>query len=110
MFIGTFYNGLDNSLSVILETNKSGSWAPYGSLSTITRMIVADEDGGWTIDSNSAATAFDWATEAKPGEVIFDFAGQSVSAGTYTCYVKIYDAARTNGFIWDYVDIEFVTI
>ena len=98
----TVYNGRDNSVDLLLKADGTAQ-----NLSFVTRMRVMDKDGSWSVDSSTAPTAFDW-TAATTGKVELSFGGQSITAGTYICYLVVYDASHTNGINWGEFVLEVI--
>jgi len=98
----TVYNGRDNSVDLLLKADGAAQ-----NLSFVTRMVVMDKAGAWTVDSSTAPTAFDWTT-GTTGKVELSFGGQSITVGTYVCYLIVYDASHTNGINWGEFVLEVI--
>ena len=96
------YNGKDNTIDVLL---KEGGDAV--DLSAVTRMVLKDLGGEWTIDYDTAPSAFDWDTGVT-GKVIIALGDQSITAGKYWVRLIVYDAVNTNGIVWGNEEDEFV--
>ena len=89
----------DNTVDLLLKMDGVAQ-----DLSSVTRMIVAEENGVWDVDSSDYASAFNWTT-GTTGKLILDLAvalgTESVSASDYRVRLVVYDPTNTNGIIWD---------
>lgn len=93
------YLGKDNTIDLLLKADGSAQ-----DLSSVTRMIVKQDDGDWEVDYNTYNSAFDWAP-GTTGKVILDLAAalaaESVSADEYIVRLIVYDPPNTKGIVWD---------
>ncbi len=93
------YLSRDNTVDLLLKTDGVAQ-----DLSSVTRMIVKQEDGTWAIDSQTYGSAFDW-TPGVTGKLILDLAAalatENVSAGTNVVRLVVYDPTNTDGIVWD---------
>ena len=104
MITETVYNGYDNTIDLLLKSDSSGSMAAQD-LSAVTRMVLevgtaADPDAEATVDSDTAASAFDWTTTGVTGKVVVALGDQSLTAGSYVARLIVYDATYTGGLVW----------
>lgn len=88
------YNDRDNTIDLLLKADGSAQ-----DLSSVTRMVLKDTDGGFTIDSDTAPSAFDWNT-GTTGKVIMALGGQNLTAGTCICSLIVYDPTNDDGIHW----------
>ena len=93
-FTEHIYNGRDNTIDLLLKADGSAV-----DLSSITRMVLYDVAGGWTVDSDESSGSFDWTT-GTTGKVIIDAGGAGITAGDYWVKLRVYDATNTNGIVW----------
>jgi hypothetical protein len=99
----TVYLGHDNYVSRILQLNS----VAY-SLAAVTRITLTV--GTKLIDSdNGASDPIRWFKDGySTGEVRFYLGAETITAGSYSCPLVIYDATNTTGIVWDTVPIQFV--
>lgn len=92
------YLNRDNTVDLLLKADGVAE-----DLTAVTRMIVKQEDGDWSVDSDTYPSAFDWAP-GTTGKVILDLAAalaaEDVSAGKYISRLVVYDPSNTNGIVW----------
>ena len=98
------YNDFDNTLDFILKSDGTAQ-----SLADLTQVKLIDVEGTFEIDSALSASAFDW-TSLTTGKLIMKLGHESVAAGTYTCWLVLFDATNTEGVVWGTVDLRFVDI
>jgi len=94
------YLSRDNTVDLLLKADGVAQ-----NLSSVTRMIVKQENDDWAIDSDVYSDAFDWAPGVT-GKVILDLAdamaagNENVPAATYMVRLVVYDPTNTNGVVW----------
>jgi len=92
------YNNRNNTIDLLLKSDGTAQ-----DLSAVSRMILKDVGGSWTVDHNVAPgdVAFDWSpTPAVTGKVIIALGAQSITAGKYRCRLVVYDPTNTSGIAW----------
>jgi hypothetical protein len=95
------YNSSDNTNDLLLKADGAAV-----DLSSVTRMILYDVDGGWSIDESDSASdsVFDRDTGVT-GKVIIALGDQGITAGRYRCRLKVYDPTNTSGIVWGHKGI-----
>ena len=88
------YNDRDNTNDLLLKADGVAV-----DLSTVTRMIVEDVDGSFSVDENTSPSAFNRDTGVT-GKVIIALGGESITAGKYIVRLIVYDPTNTSGLIW----------
>lgn len=92
------YLSRDNTVDLLLKADGSAQ-----DLSSVTRMIVKQNDGDWEVDYDDYAAAFDWITGIT-GKVILDLAAalatEGVAADEYIVRLIVYDPTNTGGIVW----------
>ena len=92
--IETVYNDRNNTVDLLLKADGTAQ-----ALDTITRMLVVDQAGTFTIDSDVSPDAFDW-DPGTTGKVLLSLGDESVVAGAYECWLILYDPTNTDGIVW----------
>ena len=88
------YLNRDNTFDRQLKTDGAAQV-----LTAVTRMIVEDIGGRFTVDSNIESSAFDW-DNPTTGHVIFNFGDVSLPAGIYQVRLIVYDPTNPDGIVW----------
>ncbi len=90
------YNSRNNSIDLLLKSDGTAQ-----DLSAVTRMILKDVGGDWTVDYTIAPgdVAFDWAPGVT-GKIVISLGAQSITAGKYRCRLIVYDPTNTSGIVW----------
>ena len=98
------YNDRNNTIDLSLKADGT-----VVDLSSVTRMIIEDIAGGWSVDYDVAPgnVAFDWSTGIT-GKVILSLGAQSLTAGTYSVRLIVYDPSNTDGIVWGDQDDQFI--
>lgn len=95
----TVYLNRDNTVDLLLKADGVAQ-----DLSSVTRMILKEENGVWSIDSQTYGSAFNW-NPGTTGKVILDLAAaladQSVTTGSNVVRLVVYDPSNTDGIVWD---------
>jgi hypothetical protein len=86
------YLGRDNTVDLLLKADGSAQ-----DLSGVTRMVLVV--GETEIDSDLSPDAFDWDT-GTTGKVVLALGDESLSEGTYTAWLVVYDASNPDGIVW----------
>lgn len=100
--IETVYNGRDNTIDLLLKADGVAQ-----DLSTVTRMVVAEQDDAFSVDSATSPDAFDWAT-GTTGVVVFAFGGEGITAGYHQCRLIVYDPTNANGVVWGSIKLTVI--
>lgn len=82
------YLGRDNTVDLLLKADGSAQ-----DLSGVTRMVLVVGDA--EIDSD----AFDWDT-GTTGKVVLALGDETISEGTYTAWLVVYDGSNPDGIVW----------
>ena len=98
----TVYNGRDNTNDLLLLADGSAQ-----DLGPVTRMVLSERSGLFSIDSQSAPAAFDWST-GTTGKVILSLGDQAIAAGTHVCRLIVYDPTNPDGIVWGQVLLKVV--
>ena len=96
------YNDRNNTIDLLLKANDTAV-----DLSSVTRMIIADVNGGWSVDENDSPDAFDRDTGVT-GKVIISLGEEDITAGKYRVRLTVYDPTNTDGVIWENPDDTFI--
>ena len=96
------YLDRDNTVDLLLKADGSAQ-----DLSAVTRMVLADVGGKFTVDSAVSASAFDWDT-GTTGKVIIDIGGEDLPAGVYTVRLILIDPTNSNGNVWGDFELTIV--
>lgn len=92
--VETVYIDRNNTIDLLLKADGAAQ-----DLSPVTRMVLSDRAGIFTIDSDQVAGAFDWNT-GTTGKVIMALGDQGLAAGTYICNLILYDPTNSDGINW----------
>ena len=95
------YNDRDNTVDLLLKADGVAQ-----DLSAVTRMVVADKQGIFEIDSNLMPSAFDWDSETT-GKVVLTLGHSDIASGTYVCRLIVYDLSNTEGIMWGELVLRF---
>lgn len=93
MITETVWLDHDNTIDLVLTADGSAV-----DLSSVTKMELEIGDDT-IIDSATSADAFDWSE--GDGKLILALGGETITAGTYTATLIVYDATNTDGIVWD---------
>jgi hypothetical protein len=93
------YLDRDNTNDLLLKADGAAV-----DLSAVTRMVIADVAGAWSVDSDTSPAAFDWTT-GTTGKVVLAFGHEGIPAGTYICNLIVYDPDNDNGIHWRRISI-----
>jgi hypothetical protein len=99
------YQGRDNSVDLLLLADGVAV-----ALDAVSRMVLADLGGAWTVDSQLQPTAFDWSTGVT-GKLVLELGGAVASitgeagyaqipAGRHAVRLIVYDVSHPNGVVW----------
>ncbi len=88
------YTGRDNTVDLLLKADGVAV-----DLSTVTRMLVADVDGAFSVDSSTSPGAFDW-NPGSTGKLVITLGDESIPVGKYKCQLIVYDPTNPDGVVW----------
>ena len=98
------YNDRNNTIDLLL---KEGGVAI--DLSAVTRMVLTDIGGAWSVDEVTVPAAFDRSLTVT-GKVVIALGDQGITAGRYSVRLIVYDAVNTDGIIWGDPDDFFIIV
>ena len=96
------YNSRNNTIDLLLKADGAAV-----DLSSVTRMIVEDIAGGWSVDESTVPAAFSRSLTVT-GKVVLSLGGQGLTAGKYSCRLIVYDPANTSGIVWGDPNDQFI--
>jgi len=96
------YNSRNNTIDLLLKADGAAV-----DLSSVTRMVVEDVAGDWSVDESTTPAAFARSLTVT-GKVVISLGAQSLTAGKYACRLIVYDPANTSGIVWGDPDDQFI--
>jgi hypothetical protein len=101
--------GSSNVIDLLFKRkDEYGIWKEFP-LTHVTRAILFEVNGSWSIDSSSTSGVFSWAPSERRAKMTIKAGGETLTVGTYNCYVKIYMNGYPDGYVWkSIVQIEVI--
>ena len=89
------YNDRANTIDLSLTADGTAV-----DLSAVTRMVLEDIGGTFSIDEDDDASVFN-RDVGVTGKVVIALGGQGIAAGRYQVRLIVYDPTNDDGIVWD---------
>lgn len=100
MIIEEIYSAHDNTIDLVLKSDDVAQ-----DLSEVTKITASFSDK-LISSTDKASGSITWDQAGyDTGEIRVDAGAESITAGTYTVPIIIYDTTYTNGIVWGYITI-----